>query len=112
MQILILVILILINAFFAASEIAFISLNDAKRNAICCLYDSGSMNRKKEDICTERPCEWGTFRIKQIPKEVSCMLAQTVKMNKSSSVIKSERKEETNTTQPMSKRHGYVKEIL
>ena len=30
MQILILVILILINAFFAASEIAFISLNDAK----------------------------------------------------------------------------------
>ena len=32
MQILILVILILINAFFAASEIAFISLNDAKIN--------------------------------------------------------------------------------
>ena len=29
-QILILVILILLNAFFAASEIAFISLNDAK----------------------------------------------------------------------------------
>ena len=30
MQIIILLILILINAFFAASEIAFISLNDAK----------------------------------------------------------------------------------
>ena len=30
MQILIIVILILLNAFFAASEIAFISLNDAK----------------------------------------------------------------------------------
>ena len=29
-QILILIILILLNAFFAASEIAFISLNDAK----------------------------------------------------------------------------------
>ena len=29
-QILVLVILILINAYFAASEIAFISLNDAK----------------------------------------------------------------------------------
>ena len=29
-QIIILVILILINAFFAATEIAFISLNDAK----------------------------------------------------------------------------------
>ena len=30
MQILILIILILLNAYFAASEIAFISLNDAK----------------------------------------------------------------------------------
>ena len=30
MQVVILLILILINAFFAASEIAFISLNDAK----------------------------------------------------------------------------------
>ena len=29
-EILILIILVLINAFFAASEIAFISLNDAK----------------------------------------------------------------------------------
>ncbi len=31
MQILILIILILLNAYFAASEIAFISLNDAKK---------------------------------------------------------------------------------
>ena len=30
MQIILLLILILLNAFFAASEIAFISLNDAK----------------------------------------------------------------------------------
>ena len=30
MQILVLVILIMLNAFFAAAEIAFISLNDAK----------------------------------------------------------------------------------
>ena len=30
MQILVIIILILLNAFFAAAEIAFISLNDAK----------------------------------------------------------------------------------
>ena len=30
MQILVIVVLILLNAFFAAAEIAFISLNDAK----------------------------------------------------------------------------------
>ena len=32
MQIIVLIILILINAYFAATEIAFISLNDAKIN--------------------------------------------------------------------------------
>ena len=30
MQIIVIIVLILLNAFFAASEIAFISLNDAK----------------------------------------------------------------------------------
>ena len=48
-QLVILIILILINAFFAASEIAFISLNDAKieRNA---LRRNAIHNQKSREI--------------------------------------------------------------
>ena len=52
MQLIILIILILLNAFFAANEIAFISLNDAKIEAMA---KDGNKNAKKIQKMLEKP---------------------------------------------------------
>ena len=52
MQIFLLIILILINAFFAASEIAFISLNDAKIEAMA---KEGNKKAKKIEKMLKKP---------------------------------------------------------
>ena len=46
MQIIILIILILVNAYFAASEIAFISLNDTKIEKMAKEGQKSNTNRK------------------------------------------------------------------
>lgn len=48
MQIIVLIILILINAYFAATEIAFISLNDAKINLMA---KEGNKKQRKLQKC-------------------------------------------------------------
>ena len=55
MQILILVILILINAFFAASELAFISLNDSK---IASMAKEGNKKAKKIEKMLKKPSKF------------------------------------------------------
>lgn len=55
MQILVLVILILINAFFAASELAFISLNDSK---ISMLAKEGNKKAKKIEKMLKKPSKF------------------------------------------------------
>ena len=52
MQLIILIILIILNAFFAANEIAFISLNDAKIEAMA---KDGNKNAKKIQKMLEKP---------------------------------------------------------
>lgn len=55
MQILVLVILILINAFFAASEMAFISLNDSK---IAGMAKEGNKKAKKIEKMLKKPSKF------------------------------------------------------
>ena len=55
MQIIILVILVLINAFFAASEMAFVTLNDAK---IASLAKEGNKKAKKIEKMLNKPSKF------------------------------------------------------
>ena len=65
-QIVVLVLLVLLNAFFAASEMAFVSLNDTK---ISVKAKEGDKKYKKieknKGLCLTKVLKWCSFMFKQ-----------------------------------------------